>query len=228
MTEITTPLNHNNMTDIFVPAHKTMQVCETLENARGPKTIILQEKSVLTYVLVCRDSDITLEIVHEGQHSQSDIFCIFVGKKDTKIKATVSSNLRADHSTSNVYLLSLLPKESDIHVDGVVDIGPGIQKVAGHLLEENVILGEKIKIKTLPMLDVRSNDVSASHGCRIDKVDSNKLFYMMSKGIPQSQARQLIVDGYLTSIFEKITPVDDAHTDALQQLQQTILQDVCA
>lgn len=65
--------------------------------------------------------------------------------------------------------------------------------MAGHLLEENIVLGKKIKIKTLPMLDVRSSDVNASHGAKIDRLDENKLFYMMAKGLDQKQSQMLIV-----------------------------------
>ncbi len=66
-------------------------------------------------------------------------------------------------------------------MDGNIVISPDIVKAAGHLLEENIILGERVQIKTLPMLDVRSNDVSASHGARIEKLDAKKLFYLESK-----------------------------------------------
>lgn len=66
-------------------------------------------------------------------------------------------------------------------MDGSIVISPDIVKASGHLLEENIILGERVQISTLPMLDVRSNDVSASHGARIEKLDVKKLFYLESK-----------------------------------------------
>lgn len=56
------------------------------------------------------------------------------------------------------------------------------------------MLGKKVKIKTLPMLDVRSSDVSASHGAKIDRLDESKLFYMMAKGLDQKTAQKLIVE----------------------------------
>jgi Fe-S cluster assembly scaffold protein SufB len=48
-------------------------------------------------------------------------------------------------------------------VNGGVVIDSNIIQAEGYLAEENLLLGEKIQIKTLPMLDVRSNDVKASH-----------------------------------------------------------------
>lgn len=79
-------------------------------------------------------------------------------------------------------------------MDGSVVIVPGVVKVSGHLLEENIILGEDVQLKTLPMLDVRSNDVSASHGARIEKLDAKKLFYLESKGIAPVESKRLMVE----------------------------------
>jgi len=212
------------MTDIFVKAGKKAIIVDELDKASGNKMIILQENAKLTYLVICRESDVTLEVVHEGVNAQSDIFCIFVGQKNKPIKAMVSSNLRADDTSSNVYMLSLLWDGADIHVDWAVDIGPGIHRVAGHLLEENLILGKKIKIKTLPMLDVKSNDVTASHGCRIDKVDPDKVFYMMSKGVAPKDANRLIVEWYLNNILDKIDMPEKK--DELWNIKEIIINDV--
>ena len=43
------------------------------------------------------------------------------------------------------------------------------------------------------MLDVQSNDVSASHGARIEKIDAKKLFYAQSRGLDEAQAKGLII-----------------------------------
>jgi Fe-S cluster assembly scaffold protein SufB len=63
-------------------------------------------------------------------------------------------------------------------------------------------LWENIKIRTAPILDVRSSDVSASHGCRVEKLDPKRLFYMQSRWLTQPQSQALILDGYLNSLFE--------------------------
>ena len=62
-------------------------------------------------------------------------------------------------------------------------------------------MGENIQIKTLPMLDVRSSDVSASHGCRIQKLDEKKLFYLMSRGLSRQESERLMIEGVVASVF---------------------------
>jgi Fe-S cluster assembly scaffold protein SufB len=90
-------------------------------------------------------------------------------------------------------MLSVLTDQSIVSADGRIDIRPGISKVHGSLLEEYLIVGSDVSVKTLPMLDVQSSDVTASHGARIERIDDKKLFYMMSKGISKSDASRLMI-----------------------------------
>ena len=210
----------NDMHDLLIPEGSYAYIIDRIKGQQWSKQIIVEEHGQLTYLLVCEDSSVDVEFVCEWEFAQIKVFAIFVGKKDTKITSRIIGNLRASETHADIYLLSLLGDESNVEVDGGVDIGPDIQQASGHLMEENLILGDKVTLKTLPMLDVRSNDVSASHGCRIDKVDADKLFYMTSKGIPQSEANRLIVEGYVTNILENFT---DLGEDAILAIKEDVI-----
>jgi Fe-S cluster assembly scaffold protein SufB len=47
----------------------------------------------------------------------------------------------------------------------------GIQNSSVSLLEESIILSDKVKIKNLPLLDIRSKNIMASHGAKIYRLD---------------------------------------------------------
>jgi len=65
--------------------------------------------------------------------------------------------------------------------------------VHGRLLEQNIVLGKNISLKTLPKLNIASYNVTATHGANIDTLDHQKLFYMMSRGLTQQQSQGLLV-----------------------------------
>lgn len=213
----------NNMSDLLIPENTYAHIIDRISDEKWTKQIIIEEHAQLTYLLICENSEIDLEIVCEWEFAQAKIFAIFVGKENSLTKASVFGNLRASETSADMYLLSLLGNNSNIAVDWGVDIGPGILQASGHLLEENLILGEKIQLKTLPMLDVRSNDVSASHGCKIDRVDANKLFYMTSKGIPKDEANRLIVEGYVANVLENFK---DFGEDTILAMKDNIIEKV--
>lgn len=198
-------------------------LCDVISDQHWARVFSINEWKKLTYLLICENSHIDLKINCEWEGSQADIFCIFLARGNTKISGKCEATLSANSTSTNIYMLSLLTTNSDIDMDWSVVIAPDIIKASGHLLEENLILGGKVKIKTLPMLDVRSNDVSASHGCRIDRVNAEKLFYMTSKGIPTSQANHLIVQGYVINVLEKFSPL---WAENIEKLEKMIIEKI--
>lgn len=121
-----------------------------------------------------------------------------------KTKSICTSILNAG-SKSNIYILSLLTKWSNVVVDGNIYMAPGAIWSSGHLLEENLVLDPDVRIYAKPVLDVQNSQVSASHAAKISKIDNKNLFYMMSRGLSREQATEIILDGYINKIIDKLT-----------------------
>jgi Fe-S cluster assembly protein SufD len=60
------------------------------------------------------------------------------------------------------------------------------------------------KIDAVPGLEIRTNDVKASHSATVSRVTVEDLFYFQSRGIDPETARQMYVDGFLGSIVDRI------------------------
>jgi Fe-S cluster assembly scaffold protein SufB len=90
--------------------------------------------------------------------------------------------------------MSFIQDERKVETDGAITILPNIKKIQSHLLEENIILGKTVLIKAKPILNISSNDVQASHGAKIEKIDAEKLLYMTSRGLTPAQAQTLVVN----------------------------------
>jgi len=97
---------------------------------------------------------------------------------------------------------SLAPRENwDISLDGIIDIHAWIQWVEARLQEDNLFLWNSGKINGIPTLLVKSNDVKASHSCKMEKISDEKLFYLRSRGIWKDNAMNMILEGYINHIF---------------------------
>lgn len=107
-----------------------------------------------------------------------------------------SLKVSLDHSqtSAEVELISFLHDGAQITIDGTIDIGNHLDHVHGRLLQQNIVLGKDISVKTLPKLNIASHNVRASHGANIDTLDQQKLFYMMSRGLTKEQSQKLLVD----------------------------------
>jgi Fe-S cluster assembly scaffold protein SufB len=167
------------------------------------KNITLESDSSLKYLVVSSWSDIDLDFFSSWNWVKFEIYWIFFSKNKEEIKWNISINLKNNWSNANVYLLSLMGDDAVIKVKWNIDISKGIKWVGWYLLEENIILWKNIKVNTLPMLNVSSNDVSAWHGAKIQKLDNEKLFYMMSKWLSDKKSKQIIIKWYIDYILEK-------------------------
>jgi len=182
---------------------KNTSLIEVFTTTHEAKTITVSEWVSFEYLVILQENaqiDFTIHCI--GEHSQATIKVLCIGQANHHIRSNIITSLDANHAQADVYILSLLNDGSDLNVHGNIILSPNVAKVSWHLLEENIILGDKIKIRTAPILDVRSSDVSASHGCRVERLDPKRLFYMQSRGLTQSESQSLILDGYLNTMFE--------------------------
>ncbi len=100
-------------------------------------------------------------------------------------------------------------------MDGSIAIGDRLDGVHGRLLQQHIVLGDAIHIKTVPQLLVASHNVSAAHGAKIDGLDPQKLFYMMSRGLSKTQSQSLLVNGYVEYVL--------SHFDGLTDIEKSMI-----
>jgi len=172
------------------------------------KKIVLESDSNLKYLIVSSWSDINLDFSVFGDWAVVEFYGIFLSKNKEEIKWNISVNLKNSYTKANVYLLSLMGDGAIVKVKWNIDIQEWIKSVNAYLLEENIVLWEKIKINTLPILNVSSNDVSAWHGAKIQRLDSDKLFYMMAKWLSDKKSKEIIISWYVSYILEKFSIVE--------------------
>lgn len=177
---------------------------------------IAQDSSILLYGSQVQAGTIRIDV---SAHTTADIVCIIYGSMVDNTCA-LQINLSCDQSSAHVYILTLAWEASTNDVQWTIYIAPQTKWCSGHLLQDNVLLGTNIKIKSIPQLDVHSHDVSASHGARFESFDANKIFYMSAKWLDPQTARQLLVQWYVQAALDKVI------TDGTQknQIRDTILQ----
>ena len=69
------------------------------------------------------------------------------------------------------------------------------------------------------MLEVENDDVSCSHGTTVGQIDEEQLYYLLSRGLDESKAKQLLVLGFVEPILQKISneEIRKEIRDAIQQ-----------
>lgn len=87
---------------------------------------------------------------------------------------------------------------------GYIQMEPGCSGADGQLEEHNLLLSNTSKIDAVPGLEIGHHDVSAGHSAYMERVDEEKLFYLASRGIPQKEAVELIVEGFFRDALSRM------------------------
>jgi Fe-S cluster assembly protein SufD len=80
---------------------------------------------------------------------------------------------------------------------GRIVVEPGAQQTDGHQLNRTILLSDGAEIDTKPMLEIYADDVKCSHGATAGALDPDWLHYLRARGIDETEARRLLVEGFL-------------------------------
>jgi Fe-S cluster assembly protein SufD len=88
---------------------------------------------------------------------------------------------------------------------GMIRIDPSGQQTNSYLKNENLLLSDHARADSIPSLQIDANDVRASHGATVGRIDEEYIFYLQSRGIPRSTAVRMIVEGFFSSVFDRMS-----------------------
>lgn len=109
------------------------------------------------------------------------------------------------YSTSGDLLIhgALKDKARSIFI-GMIKIDPSGQLTNSYLKNQNLLLSKNSRADSIPSLEIDANDVRASHAATISQVEDEYIFYLQSRGIPRETAVEMIVEGFFSTIFNRM------------------------
>jgi Fe-S cluster assembly scaffold protein SufB len=86
---------------------------------------------------------------------------------------------------------------------GLVRIEPEARKTVALISEHAMLLSRGARSDTIPILEILCRDVKATHSTSVAPVDPEKVFYLESRGMPQSEAIRMIGEGFLSNVYDR-------------------------
>jgi len=128
-------------------------------------------------------------------------------------------NHLAPNTTSDLLYKGALIGESRSVWQGMIYVAPGAIGTDGYQANRNLILSQQARADSIPGLEILADDVRCTHGATVGKIDEDQLFYLLSRGIPEKEAEQLIVMGFFTPIMERI-PFEGVQTRFIHTIRE--------
>ncbi|HEX3173291.1 MAG TPA: Fe-S cluster assembly protein SufD [Solirubrobacterales bacterium] len=108
---------------------------------------------------------------------------------------------------------------------GMIRVDPGAQGTDAFQESRNLLLSPDAHADAIPGLEIEADDVRCTHAAAIAQIDRDQLFYLTSRGLDPAAAKQLVIEGFLEALVERLAegPVRDEVSAALERRLAEIL-----
>ncbi len=116
-------------------------------------------------------------------------------------------------SAGSLTARGVLKGESQSIFKGMVKIRKGAKNSHSYLAHHAMLLDKRARSDAIPGLDIDTNEVKATHSASVAQIDEEQIFYLMARGLPQDEAKKLIVTGFFEPVLSRI-PIEFAREGA--------------
>jgi Fe-S cluster assembly protein SufD len=88
--------------------------------------------------------------------------------------------------------------------NGKIYVDPDAQKTDAKQSNSCLLLSEDARINTNPQLEIFADDVKCTHGATVGQLDEDAVFYLRSRGIPDEEARHMLIYAFAAELFDRI------------------------
>ena len=106
--------------------------------------------------------------------------------------------------TSHQTYKGILNDKSRGVFNGKVFVAVGASGTDGYQSNKNLLLSNDARVDTKPQLEIFNDDVKCSHGATVGQLEEEELFYLLSRGLNESLAKNLLTYGFAEEIVNKI------------------------
>ncbi|SIS79027.1 SufB/SufD family protein [Alicyclobacillus vulcanalis] len=140
-----------------------------------------------------------------GQGSRSFARVMGVGHGRAHVEITASMRHVGRHTESEIAMSGALRDRANVIFRSRTQIEKGAVGAGSEQHDRMIMVDGTARADAIPMLLIDENDVErCGHAASVGKIDPLQVYYLMSRGIPQSVAVQMIIWGYLRDSVEAL------------------------
>lgn len=169
--------------------------------------VVVGENEQLTYVFFIdkeKSVDCNLSFFLAGEGSVVKVIGFTLSAKYQSIV-----NLRTIHQNKNttgyIWVTSILSGNAQTKVKGMIEIDKNTSWAKGYFTHNSLLLSPTAKVATSPALEIKTNEVKASHQATIGHLDTETLFYLQARGIPPMEAKKLVLSSFAHEYLSEIS-----------------------
>ncbi|MFT3871752.1 MAG: Fe-S cluster assembly protein SufB [Nocardioides sp.] len=139
-----------------------------------------------------------------GEHAKGETLSIAFAGEGQHQDAGAKMVHAAPHTSSSILSKSVARGGGRTSYRGLVQVNEGASGSKSNVLCDALLVDQISRSDTYPYVDIREDDVSMGHEASVSKVSEDQLFYLMSRGLEETEAMAMIVRGFVEPIAKEL------------------------
>ena len=139
-----------------------------------------------------------------GEGSNAELKAIYFASGEQFFDFHTLQDHRVGNTRSDLLFKGALQDVSRTVYAGLIKIEKHAARSDAYQANRNLVLSDKAKATSIPMLEIDNNDVRCTHGATVGPVDPEHLFYLRSRGIPEPTAKRMLIQGFFGDVLDRI------------------------
>ncbi len=156
-----------------------------------------------------------------GDGSSGDTKTVVVGRGDQTQNFTTKVVHFGKHTEGNILNHGVVKESATSIFNGIGKIEHGASKSNAEQTSRVLMLSEKARGDANPILLIDEDDVMAGHAASVGRVDPVQLYYLMSRGIPKTEAERLVIHGFLAPVVHQL-PIERVKKQLTEVIERKV------
>ena len=171
------------------------------------KRAIVDENGTIEWVSGSFGSKVSLLYpmsVLRGEGAKSEFTGITFAGNDQYLDTGAKVIHAAPRTSSSINSKSISKGNGVAIYRGLVSVKPNCPGCKSTVTCESLMLDQESQSDTIPVIDIQTSDIDLGHEAKIGRIDDDVIFYLMSRGIPEEEAKAMIVRGFAEPIAKEL------------------------
>lgn len=155
----------------------------------------------------------------DASHSTTNMYGLYCLRAHQHVDNFTVVDHRQPHTYSHELYKGILQDAATGVFNGRIYVRTAAQKTNAFQTNRNLMLSDHAIIHTKPQLEIWADDVRCSHGATVGQLDEAQLFYLRTRGIPESLARHLLCQAFASEVIAKV-PLEALQTKLYTSLRE--------
>ncbi|MBC2885058.1 Fe-S cluster assembly protein SufD [Ochrobactrum sp. CM-21-5] len=175
--------------------------------------------SRLTLYIVNAGGKLVRQEVHvnvDGEDSDFELRGLNLLADDSHTDITMTVGHVVENTRSTEIIRNVVKDRARGVFQGMIRVSRLAQKTDARMACNTLLLSDDGEFDAKPELEIFADDVACGHGATVTEIDHDHLFYLMARGIPESEARGLLIKAFIAEIIEELE--DEPLVEALEEV----------